>query len=131
MIRPGDRLENPVTGERFTFTEPHMGTLFKIIVFAPDEATANRAVKGAFERIARRRRRDARRSVEPILAQEPSSWTSTTPPEDLAFRKQVRTWLEDNLPRKEIRNSCARNAVGSASSSGVRIAILKSVCPPS
>src|SRR2546430_15854515 len=24
-------------------------------------------------------------------------------PEDIAFRKQVRTWLEGNLPRKEIR----------------------------
>jgi len=24
-------------------------------------------------------------------------------PEDIAFRKQVRTWLEENLPRKEIR----------------------------
>ena len=24
-------------------------------------------------------------------------------PEDIAFRKQVRTWLEQNLPKKEIR----------------------------
>ncbi len=24
-------------------------------------------------------------------------------PEDIAFRKQVRAWLEENLPRKEIR----------------------------
>ena len=37
---------------RFTFTEPHMGTLFKIILYAPDERTANRAAKVAFERIA-------------------------------------------------------------------------------
>jgi thiamine biosynthesis lipoprotein len=37
---------------RFTFTEPHMGTLFKIILYAPDEPTANRAAKAAFERIA-------------------------------------------------------------------------------
>jgi thiamine biosynthesis lipoprotein len=37
---------------RFTFTEPHMGTLFRIILYAPDEATANRATKAAFERIA-------------------------------------------------------------------------------
>ena len=25
-------------------------------------------------------------------------------PEDIAFRKQVRTWLEQNLPKTEIRN---------------------------
>jgi thiamine biosynthesis lipoprotein len=38
--------------ERFTFTEPHMGTLFKIVLYAPDEATAKKAAKAAFERIA-------------------------------------------------------------------------------
>jgi thiamine biosynthesis lipoprotein len=37
---------------RFTYTEPHMGTRFKIDVYATDEATANRAVKAAFARIA-------------------------------------------------------------------------------
>src|SRR5262249_25543131 len=37
---------------RFTFTEPHMGTMFKIILYAPDEPTANRVVKAAFQRIA-------------------------------------------------------------------------------
>jgi thiamine biosynthesis lipoprotein len=37
---------------RFTFTEPHMGTRFKIIVYATDEATAKRAVQAAFKRIA-------------------------------------------------------------------------------
>lgn len=37
---------------RFTYTEPHMGTRFKIILYAPDEAAANRAAKAAFERIA-------------------------------------------------------------------------------
>src|SRR5262249_49774852 len=37
---------------RFTFTEPHMGTRFKIIVYASDERTANGAVKAAFQRIA-------------------------------------------------------------------------------
>ena len=37
---------------RFTFTEPHMGTRFKIILYAPNEASANRAGKAAFERIA-------------------------------------------------------------------------------
>ena len=28
---------------RFTFIEPHMGTRFKIVLYAPDEATANHA----------------------------------------------------------------------------------------
>src|SRR5437773_204284 len=37
---------------RFTFNEPHMGTRFKIIVCAPDEAAAKSAVKAAFQRIA-------------------------------------------------------------------------------
>src|SRR5438105_14947516 len=38
--------------ERFTFTEPHMGTLFKIVLYAPDDATAKKAARAAFERIA-------------------------------------------------------------------------------
>jgi thiamine biosynthesis lipoprotein len=37
---------------RFTYTEPHMGTRFKIILYAADETTANRAAKAAFQRIA-------------------------------------------------------------------------------
>jgi thiamine biosynthesis lipoprotein len=37
---------------RFTYREPHMGTMFKIILYAPDEAEAGRAAKAAFERIA-------------------------------------------------------------------------------
>lgn len=36
---------------RFTFTEPHMGTRFKITLYAPDAATANRAAREAFARI--------------------------------------------------------------------------------
>jgi thiamine biosynthesis lipoprotein len=43
-------LDPPVS--RFTFTEPHMGTRFKIIAYARDEATARTAVKAAFQRIA-------------------------------------------------------------------------------
>src|SRR6516164_8095095 len=42
--------ETPLS--RFTFTEPHMGTRFKIVVYAADEATANRAARAAFARIA-------------------------------------------------------------------------------
>jgi thiamine biosynthesis lipoprotein len=37
---------------RFEFTEPHMGTRFKIVFYAADEASANRAAKAAFARVA-------------------------------------------------------------------------------
>ncbi len=37
---------------RYHFTEPHMGTRFQIIVYAPDEGTAHKAAKDAFARIA-------------------------------------------------------------------------------
>lgn len=38
--------------QRYTFAEPHMGTTFRIILYAPDEATATKAAKAAFARIA-------------------------------------------------------------------------------
>jgi thiamine biosynthesis lipoprotein len=38
--------------ERFTFTEPHMGTTVRIVLYASDEATAKKAAKAAFARIA-------------------------------------------------------------------------------
>jgi thiamine biosynthesis lipoprotein len=37
---------------RFTYTEPHMGTRFKIILYAADQATAGAASKAAFARVA-------------------------------------------------------------------------------
>jgi thiamine biosynthesis lipoprotein len=37
---------------RFTFQEPHMGTTFKIILYAEDEATAKKASQAAFARVA-------------------------------------------------------------------------------
>jgi FAD:protein FMN transferase len=37
---------------RYSFDEPHMGTRFKIILYAPDEATAKKAAAAAFARIA-------------------------------------------------------------------------------
>jgi thiamine biosynthesis lipoprotein len=40
------------TLSRFSFAEPHMGTRFQIILYAPDEETARRATKAAFARIA-------------------------------------------------------------------------------
>jgi thiamine biosynthesis lipoprotein len=36
---------------RYEYTEPHMGTRFQITLYAPDEATAHKAAKAAFERI--------------------------------------------------------------------------------
>lgn len=55
-VYPGGPSDGPVKEPaltRFTYVEPHMGTRFKIILYATDEATANRAAKAAFERIAR------------------------------------------------------------------------------
>src|SRR6201988_5248536 len=37
--------------QRYTFTEPHMGTTFKVMVYAKDETTANKAASAAFARI--------------------------------------------------------------------------------
>src|SRR5438128_1481722 len=43
---------NGVKQERFAFEERHMGTLFRIVLYAPDEATAKKAARAAFERVA-------------------------------------------------------------------------------
>src|SRR6266540_4497906 len=45
-------LASSAAAERFTFTEPHMGTRFKIVVYAADAATAQKAARAAFARIA-------------------------------------------------------------------------------
>jgi thiamine biosynthesis lipoprotein len=37
---------------RYSYTEGYMGTTFKIILYAPDEATADKASKAAFARVA-------------------------------------------------------------------------------
>src|SRR5687768_3409276 len=37
---------------RFNFSQPHMGTLFRIVLYAPDEAGAKKAADEAFARIA-------------------------------------------------------------------------------
>jgi thiamine biosynthesis lipoprotein len=37
---------------RYSFEEPHMGTRFQIILYAPDETAARRAQKAAFDRVA-------------------------------------------------------------------------------
>jgi thiamine biosynthesis lipoprotein len=38
--------------ERFTFTEPHMGTRFRIVLYAADESSAREAARAAFSRVA-------------------------------------------------------------------------------
>jgi thiamine biosynthesis lipoprotein len=40
------------TLKRFRYVEPHMGTRFEIILYAPDEATARKASQAAFARVA-------------------------------------------------------------------------------
>jgi thiamine biosynthesis lipoprotein len=42
---------NPSNLERFEFAQVHMGVSFRIALYAPDEATANRAAEQAFARI--------------------------------------------------------------------------------
>jgi thiamine biosynthesis lipoprotein len=38
--------------ERFTFQQAHMGTRFRLVLYAADQATANKAAEAAFRRIA-------------------------------------------------------------------------------
>ncbi len=48
----GSPLNGNAVLKRFAFEERHMGTLFRLVLYAPDEATAKKAAKAAFERIA-------------------------------------------------------------------------------
>jgi len=49
LASPGSAAEPALT--RYTFAEPHMGTQFRIVLYAADEAAAKRAKQAAFERI--------------------------------------------------------------------------------
>lgn len=42
----------PAKLQRFEFTEPHMGTTFRIVLYAADETAAKKAAKAAFARVA-------------------------------------------------------------------------------
>ena len=42
----------PPALQRYVYTEPHMGTTFRIILYAPDEAAAKKAARAALARIA-------------------------------------------------------------------------------
>jgi thiamine biosynthesis lipoprotein len=45
------QLSRQIAG-RFTFSEAHMGTMFRIVLYAPDAATAEKASRAAFDRVA-------------------------------------------------------------------------------
>ncbi|VTS06715.1 FAD:protein FMN transferase [Tuwongella immobilis] len=38
--------------ERFAYEQPHMGTTFRMVIFAPDRQTADAAAKAAFDRVS-------------------------------------------------------------------------------
>jgi len=40
------------SSRRFTFSEAHMGTIFRIVLYAPDATTAGKASRAAFDRVA-------------------------------------------------------------------------------
>src|SRR5947207_1669204 len=42
----------PASSSRFEFTEPHMGTTFRVVLYAADESEASAATHRAFARIA-------------------------------------------------------------------------------
>jgi len=48
----GAGADDPAGLQRFAFTEPHMGTLFQLVLFAPEPAAAQAAAQAAFARIA-------------------------------------------------------------------------------
>jgi FAD:protein FMN transferase len=48
-LLPGGETAKP---RRFTFEEPHMGTLFRLVFYTAEESTAQQAAKEAFARIA-------------------------------------------------------------------------------
>jgi FAD:protein FMN transferase len=48
---PNSEVRNPKPLERFEFTRLHMGTIVRIVLYAPDGATAREAADAAYERI--------------------------------------------------------------------------------
>lgn len=54
LIIMGAMLSAPVEVglTRYEYEEPHMGTRFRLVCYAPDQATADRAAKAAFARVA-------------------------------------------------------------------------------
>jgi FAD:protein FMN transferase len=58
------------TLQRYEFTQPHMGTTFRIVLYADDRARAERASEAAFARVAEldRRLSDYRADSELMVA---------------------------------------------------------------
>jgi thiamine biosynthesis lipoprotein len=52
VLAPPAAADPPAGGPRFEFTEPHMGTRFRVVLYAPDEAAAKAAARAAFARVA-------------------------------------------------------------------------------
>jgi thiamine biosynthesis lipoprotein len=50
LLACGQALAND--SKRFEYEEPHMGTKFRIVLYAPDQATGDKAAKAAFTRVA-------------------------------------------------------------------------------
>lgn len=44
--------QTPLELTRFEYSQPHMGTIFKIVLYAADQPTANKAAEAAFARVA-------------------------------------------------------------------------------
>ena len=51
-LKPPGLMAAPASLARFDFSEPHMGTMFKIVLYAPDPDLAAAASRAAFDRIA-------------------------------------------------------------------------------
>ncbi len=70
---------------RFEFAQPHMGTMFRIVLYAPDQTTATRASNAAFDRIAELDHimSDYRRSGELMLLCQKSGGPPVKVSEDL------------------------------------------------
>ena len=51
LLLAGCRTAPPAPLARYEFSEPHMGTLWRITLYAPDAATASHGVRAAFARV--------------------------------------------------------------------------------
>ena len=51
MLATGCRVAAPAALNRYSFSEPQMGSILTITLYAPDEASAGKAVRQAFDRV--------------------------------------------------------------------------------
>lgn len=52
LVAAPDNLAHELDVIRFEFSQAHMGTRFRVVLYAPDAGTAERASKAAFDRVA-------------------------------------------------------------------------------